>query len=530
MNMEQRGRILTVIDRVAAASIVAALLGATLGFGGGVWWSGMLVSIASFSLVISTLTRLVFAENLRLLKSPLTFLGVMILGLGVIQLIPFPARIAAKLSPQASEVYERGLMPQLALADDPKATLPEPVMVRSPATLDRSATLRWLVLASGCLAIFWGVGHFADRMQRLYLVWGCVIAAFLLNCTIAIVQFSTRGDGLFGYMIPGMAAWWAPSADDLLGAPGSSVLRDLSPPASSNFNANAKDGPTWAIEVPTRPHLLGTMMGGPGGFLALGSLALPLAFAVLLHLIAPRGSRETISARLAHSGHGGLAVLLALTLAAGCLLVGLVAGPWYSIVFAVGLVIVGIPSLVIPGARGAAMGMSATMLLLLSLGAWLSVFWPRLFDAPRPVATPNPEMAGILWREGLAIFRDFPMLGVGMGSFPAIHPYYKTHDGNATTAMSSLIQWAAESGIAGLSILCLAALWSAWRILPCLRRVGSADRCLAYGLIGAALAFTLLSLVHWTIELTAVAVCLSALGGTWNRWLAGGTDLFVERG
>ena len=62
------------------------------------------------------------------------------------------------------------------------------------------------------------------------------------------------------------------------------------------------------------------------------------------------------------------------------------------------------------------------------------------------------------------------------------------------------------------------------------RRVGTADRALAFGLIGAAASFSLYSAVHWTVELAAVAVAASAWGGTWNRWLAGGTDLFVERG
>ena len=63
-----------------------------------------------------------------------------------------------------------------------------------------------------------------------------------------------------------------------------------------------------------------------------------------------------------------------------------------------------------------------------------------------------------------------------------------------------------------------------------LKRVGSADRTLAYGLIGAAIGFSLWSVVHWAVELPAVAISASALGGTWNRWLAGGTDLFVDRG
>ena len=82
----------------------------------------------------------------------------------------------------------------------------------------------------------------------------------------------------------------------------------------------------------------------------------------------------------------------------------------------------------------------------------------------------------------------------------------------------------------GLMLLIAAALWVLYRLPRVVKRVGSADRTLAYGLIGAAIGFSLWSVVHWTVELPAVAISASALGGTWNRWLAGGTDLFVDRG
>ena len=88
----------------------------------------------------------------------------------------------------------------------------------------------------------------------------------------------------------------------------------------------------------------------------------------------------------------------------------------------------------------------------------------------------------------------------------------------------------AESGIAGLTLLAIALTWVLYRLPTVVKRVGLADRTLAYGLIGAALGFGLWSVVHWSVELPAVAISTCALGGTWNRWLAGGTDLFVERG
>ena len=71
---------------------------------------------------------------------------------------------------------------------------------RSPATLDRAATLRWVFGALACLGIFWTVSHFTDRLKRLYLVWGCVLTAFLVNGAFGLVQITGQVEGLFGHL------------------------------------------------------------------------------------------------------------------------------------------------------------------------------------------------------------------------------------------------------------------------------------------------------------------------------------------
>ncbi len=147
-----------------------------------------------------------------------------------------------------------------------------------------------------------------------------------------------------------------------------------------------------------------------------------------------------------------------------------------------------------------------------------------------PVQPISWDSTKLVWTESLPIVKDFPVLGTGLGSFRSVHPYYKVHDATSTTAMSSLLECTVETGAVGLGIVALAGLWSLCRLPWCVKAVGTADRTLTYGLIGAALSFTLWSSIHWTTELPAVAISASALGGTWNRWLAGATDLFVERG
>ena len=410
----------------------------------------------------------------------------------------------------------------------PRLSLPEAPQVRSPASLDRSATLRWLVGASACLGIFWAVSHFTDRLGRLYLVWGLVVAGFLLNTALAIVQITNRTDGLYGLILPGDGPSWAPSLDDLLETPTTTTLRNLS--EKDALNASSAVVRANTVLNPTRPFLFGTMMGGTGALLALGSLAMPLALAIVLHTLSPRGSRESLSNRLSHSGQGSLVILLVILTLLGAFLVGLVAGPWYCLPVVLGLLIVGFPALVQSSSRWPALGLTAGLLVSMGVGVAFQALWPVLLGGQVPVEVPDLESARVLWSDSLKMFREFPLIGAGLGGFGTIHPYFKDSNMASTTAMSSLLQYGVETGASGLGILILAMLWCVVRLPSGLNRVGSIDRSLAHGLIGAAVSFSLLSVVHWTMELSAVAISASALGGTWNRWLAGGTDLFVERG
>jgi hypothetical protein len=520
-----RAIILTATDRVMAAAVVVLVFGSALSFGGAVWWFRPALCVVTLVLVVSKLAQHLLERRISLLKSPLCLLGLMALALALVQIVPLPPALARVLSPTAHDIYTYGSLPGLARSDMPSVRLSEAAAVRSPATLDRAATLRWLVGAAACLGVFWGVTHFADRLDRLYLVVGSVVAAFALNAALGLVQIAGQADGMYGLLRPGRAPVWAPSTDDLLLTPTTAVLRRLDTPAGAA-------GPGSVFErvalVPEAPFLFGTMMGGAGAFLALGSLALPLALAIVLHVTAARGSRETLSYRLQHTGQGGLAVLLVVMLLVGTFLVGMMAGPWFSLPFVLGLVVVGFPRAA--GSRWLSLSLTFVLVASLGLGATLAVFWPTLIGG-RPLAAPvSGEFARLLWTESLPIVRYFPLLGTGLGSFGTIYPYMKTHDASPTTAMSSLLQCAVESGAVGLGILAAAALWCLIRLPVCLKRVGSADRSLAYGLIGAAVGFSLWFVVHWTVELPAIAISASALGGTWNRWLTGGTDLFVERG
>jgi O-antigen ligase len=245
-------------------------------------------------------------------------------------------------------------------------------------------------------------------------------------------------------------------------------------------------------------------------------------------MIAPRGSREGAWSRLSHAGTTGLFLFLLGLVLLSTVLVGFLAGPLLSVPFGLGLLLTGIPAARGTGLRWAAPGLTALALGGIGLGIGAG----RIVDRP-PGTSLLASREGVapvaeVWRDASRIARAFPWLGAGMGSFASIYPSYKTQDKATTTALSSLLQWWVEAGLAGLALAVLGAAWCLVRLPRALGRVGTADRALAFGLVGSLACFATFSVVHWTVELMAVALAACAFGGTVNRWLAGGTDLFVE--
>ena len=510
------------LDLSLAVLVPTLLFGTCLAFGGAAWWAPLLISGLVALIVIAWILRAATSGKWRMHKSPLAFLGLSAIGLAVFQLAPVPASIATLVSPQAREVHTRGVLGSAVKADDPEATLPDPMPIRTPLTLDRVATLRWIAGALGCLAVFWVVSHYTDRLDRLYLVWGSIVTAFLLNGAILVVQLIGQVDGMYGFIDPGQGPKWSPSLADAAAAPGETALRQI-PGAKGQ-------GKFWAVTRPDRTRQFGTMLGGADAFLALAALGLPLTVTVALQIMAPRGSREGLWNRLDQSGHSSLLVLIYILSILSVFLVGIFAGPLLGIGFGATIALIGLPILFVTGLRWKGFRCVALCVGALTGGVFLGESWNDLLPQTKTLPRVDFARARAVWSDSVAIVKDFPIIGTGLGSFSSIQPYYKTRDAASTTAMSSLLQWLTESGVVGVALLGLGTLWALTRLPSAFGRVGSADRALAFGLIGTILCFAFVSTVHWTVELVAVALAASAVAGTTNRWLCGGTDLFVERG
>lgn len=516
--MNTANRLHELAVRLQAILIVAVLVGSTMAFGGIVWWARPVLAACVGSLAVTAVAVRTIEGRFTALRSPLGVLGGLVVALGLVQLMPLPAALARRISPRAQAAYSLGVIPTAALADDPEAALDEPAQVRSPATLDRSATLRWTFGALACWSLFCVVAGFTDRLERSMLVWSSVVGSLFLVTLIGSIQLLGQTEGFYGYLKPGEAPAWAPSVDVLRETPNTVALREV---------GSAPDA--WAAVRADRPAALAGLPGGPGAYLALASLALPLALGMVLQFLAPRGAQGQIWASVRDTGHGGTAAVVFGLLVVSALVVGWQAGRVLCVPFAIGLLLCGLPAMRGTGLKGVAAGATAVVLVALLSGVVLGERMGRLPGASPLVARGGWTVTLGVWNDAWRVARDFPLLGAGMGSFATIHPYYKSTDPSPNTALSSLFQWIAEGGLAGLVLAGAAATWVFWKVPTAVRQVGSADRALAFALLGSLTAFALFSTLHWSVELSAVALAASAVAGTCHRWLAGGTDLFVAR-
>jgi hypothetical protein len=513
-------RLLKIADRALAGQILLVVAGTVLAFGGAVWWMKPTLAGLTATMAMTALLRAWMTGRIVILKSPLTLMGLVALALAAVQITPLPGRIAGLISPSSRSAHALGVLPDRARADNPSLVMPEAVADRTPASIDRPATLRWLVGAMASLTVFCVCAHYADRLGRSNLIWGSVVAVFFIGTTFGAAQLLSGTSGFYGFVEPGSGRPLSPSLADQASSPGSTVLR----PVLETGDA----GSAWALPRPDRRFSFGTMVGGPAGYLALAALGLPLALGLTLQTLAPRGSRERLSARLRASNRAGMAALLVSMTAAGAILTGYLSGPVLAAPFAIAMALVGLPAARSSGLRWASVGLTGLVMASLGGGVAMGESWGRPRGCDPWGDSGGFSAARSSWAESARALRQFPLMGSGMGTYSTVASYFKSGDETWTTARSSLLQWAVESGLVGIALVAMAGLWCLLRLPGAVRRVGSADKTLAYTLLGTAVCFALVSTLHGTVEILGVALAACAVGGTCNRWLAGGTDLFVE--
>lgn len=118
-------------------------------------------------------------------------------------------------------------------------------------------------------------------------------------------------------------------------------------------------------------------------------------------------------------------------------------------------------------ARGKALVWSGVSLALLAVAGGLLAGWSGMLERVTGL-DPRLDLRLPIWKSTLAMIRERPATGFGLGSFPIAYPAYADMDIGliVNTAHQDWLQWAAEGGVPML----LAMLWFAGMAAPRLLR------------------------------------------------------------
>lgn len=127
-----------------------------------------------------------------------------------------------------------------------------------------------------------------------------------------------------------------------------------------------------------------------------------------------------------------------------------------------------------------------------------------------------------MYRSGLSMFLDFPITGVGLGSFTnAGHAYRESIiPGVMDHVHSSWMEIALESGALGLAVFLITAV--AWPLAALGRRIvgrNGPGHALAMGCFAALLAFTLQGIVEFSFQIPALSMVFAVLLGATTAML-----------
>jgi hypothetical protein len=496
-SLDARQRLIRKLDALQTILLSGIVFGSVAAFGGQVWWFAPLLAVAVGLLAVAWVVRSAAAGRILVLRSPIAAAGALVVALGVAQLAPLPQGLDTRLS-----------------ARDPAREGPAVV------TLDRPATLRWTAGAMACLVVMVVTSQHVDRASRLRMVWGAVLGGFGLATLFGVLQVAAGSGSIYGIFAPGSAPWWGPSEADRLAGPHVAHWRVLS--------SDRRPPTEWMVPRLEDGFAIGPFVAGPGGLLALASLALPLALGLIAHSVAPRGSREPLLVRARQDDVGAWLMLAVPAYVAGAVLHGYLGGSILTLPAAAGLVLVTLGASWRTGNARLAGALGLIGLAALATGVLLGSRLGRPEGVPWLTAGRHREELIEVWKAAWRVGRDHPVLGVGLGAFGRVVPKVKSFDAASGTAGSAALQWWAESGLAGAAVVAIAFGWIALKIRGSWRRIGQADRALAAGLTGSLASFAAFSMIHWSVQLAAVALAGAALLGTADRWLSGGTDLFLQ--
>lgn len=195
--------------------------------------------------------------------------------------------------------------------------------------------------------------------------------------------------------------------------------------------------------------------------------------------------------------------------------------PWQKLLFTVVFALM-LAVLLLTQSRGALIALMASLPLIIALRwkkGWLifpilvvglaAALWRWPLDEILDWMSANVKVGGIqgrmeIWSRGLAMVRDFPLTGTGMGTFPdmaeILYPFESFADWRVPHVHNLILQVAIDVGIPGLVAwlaILLNIIWISWRLFR--KGMRENHRWLA-GFGGALLCSQVILLVHGIVD------------------------------
>lgn len=426
--------------RISIEVLLIGILAFTcLALGGTPTWTWLVVEIATATVVILWMLRMIVERRLRYAKTLLNVLLLLLLLLVFLQLVPLPAALVRRFQPGTLRLHTVG-PPNVPEA----ASQPLTGGASFPLSLNRARTRGHLFLYAAYVAFFVVLINNIRSRQQLGRMLGAVLA---VGAVVAISGFATaRQDDRLLYRRYPM---------------GSSNER----PGFLNFEANpefsAGYGFVFALQEGDRVDwYVPKTHGGDvfGGFPSSNSAATVLAMTLIVSLgiffayFSTRRAEWGGSGGLLYTREGNITLLVLFNLVLLLCALGLTKSRGGILAAAL---LIPVLLTMVGFSRSLLAGILTVVVIVLLVLVPVAVAGPSRtadFIGGQANAWLNPwqEEIRLLGREATwRILGDYPLFGTGLGTFCSIYPSYKIRGPMLYFTHCDSLQWAAEMGLVG---------------------------------------------------------------------------------
>ncbi|MFM7127907.1 MAG: hypothetical protein ACKO0V_00945 [bacterium] len=499
--------------------VLAVILLSGMLFGGVAWWFAPLAVLGVGVSLAAGIVRIGWKRDRLFLASPLLFLALGLCAWAVVQLLPLPQAIVARLSPTSSQVYAHGQAPIKLTAETTGENQPAPAGSRIALSLNRPEGLRRLVLLASGVGVFWFFGKWTDRQSKLIVLLAIVAMLGAINSVAVGLQMLDGSPGLMGLFQPDQQLVIGPGWVDISRSPHFSTPRAIK---------NEQSSGVWAIHEPSATGLVGIIPGGLVSTVCLASISLPVMLGCLCFMAQRRGSRLDLLERLRDRGYQGLSLVLVLSMVISSFLLGL-SGRWFAILPALaGLMIVGLFAIKADLERYFVVISLVFPALGLCAGFLPRAVWNHSREFGFERIWTDLSTFDTWLSDSLALWRFSGWTGLGLGAYSDTVAFWQHAPVHASSAPSGIMQMLIELGLPMAAALGLASLWILWRSLRTIFRTSPEHRCLMGAVLGGcvSIAMAWLLLPGWNVPI--LVLLSAAMAGLADRTLCGARDLFVE--